>query len=87
MGEGSRQILGPGGTFPKIELFADPHPITPEEWTGLINGTRALVYFGEVRYVDAFGKQRVTRYRRFIGGEMEVRGRGLSEHSEGNSYT
>lgn len=87
LGMGSREIIGPGGTRRKIELFAQPHPITPQEWAGLTNGTQALVFFGEVRYVDAFNKKRITRYRYFCGGEMGVRGLELSAHLEGNSYT
>jgi hypothetical protein len=88
LGTGTREIIGPGGTRRKHELFAgQPHPITPQEWAGLTNGTHALVFFGEVRYVDAFNETRITRYRLFCGGEMWVRGLELSAHSEGNSYT
>jgi hypothetical protein len=85
MGVGSREIVGPGGTRQKHELFAQA--ITPQEWTGLTNGTLALVFFGEVRYLDAFEKKRITQYRYFTGGEMGIRGRELSSHHEGNSYT
>jgi hypothetical protein len=84
---GSREIIGPGGARRKIELFEQPRAITPQEWAGLTSGTQALVFFGEVRYVDAFNKNRITRYRYFCGGEMGVRGLELSAHFEGNSYT
>jgi hypothetical protein len=84
---GSREIIGPGGTRRKVELFEQPHAISPVEWAGLTGGTQALVFFGEVRYVDAFNSDRITRYRYFCGGEMGVRGSELSAHFEGNSYT
>ncbi len=87
LGIGSREIIGPGGTRRKIEPFAQPHAIIPQEWAGLTSGTQALVFFGEVRYADAFNENRITRYRLFCGGEMGVRGLELSTHFEGNSYT
>ena len=87
LGTGSREIVGPGGTRRKIELFAQPHAITPQEWAGPTSGTQALVFFGEVRYVDAFNENRITRYRLFCGGEMGIRGLELSAHFEGNSYS
>jgi hypothetical protein len=86
-GGGTSEIIGPGGTRRKQELFAQHHPLTAQEWAGLSNGTLALVFFGEIRYVDAFDQDRVTRYRVFCGGEMGVRGFELSAHDEGNSYT
>jgi hypothetical protein len=86
-GGGTSEIIGPGGTRLKQELFAQPHPLTAQEWAGLNNGTFALVFFGEIRYVDAFDQDRVTRYRVFCGGEMGVRGFQLSAHDEGTSYT
>ena len=87
-GGGTSEIIGPGGTRQKHELFFGPfRPLTAQEWAGLNNGTLALVFFGEIRYVDAFDKDRVTRYRVFCGGEMGVRGFELSAHDEGNSYT
>jgi hypothetical protein len=87
LGTGSREIIGPGGTRLKQEFFEQHHPITPQEWNDLTNGTLALVFFGEIRYVDAFDKNRVTRYRVFCGGEMGLRGFQLSTHDEGNTYT
>jgi hypothetical protein len=83
----SRQIIGPGGIREKYEMFAQPHVVSAEEYNGLRSGTLALVFFGEVRYLDAFGENRITRYRFFTGGGMGLRGISLSEHDGGNSYT
>ena len=58
---GTSEIIGPGGTRRKQELFAQYHPITAQELTDLNNGTLALVFFGEIKYVDAFDENRVTR--------------------------
>jgi hypothetical protein len=87
-GGGTSEIIGPGGTRHKQELFSGQfRPLTAQEFADLKNGTVALVFFGEIRYVDAFDQNRVTRYRVFCGGEMGVRGLELSAHDEGNSYT
>jgi hypothetical protein len=82
----SKQIIGPGGIRTKYDLFVEPHIITGEEYQGLTNERLAIFFFGEVRYLDAFGKRRVTRYRFFSGGQMGLRGTTLGEHDGGNSY-
>jgi hypothetical protein len=70
-GGGTSEIIGPNGTRQKHELFPGPfRPLTAQERADLDNGTVALVFFGEIRYVDAFDKDRVTRYRVFCGGEI-----------------
>lgn len=79
--------IGPGGIREKYEMFTQPHLVSAEEYNGLRSGALALVFFGEVRYLDAFGENRITRYRFFTGGGMGLRGISLGEDDDGNSYT
>jgi hypothetical protein len=43
-------------------LFA-PNPLTPQEISELRAGKSAVYVYGEIRYRDAFHKDRVTKYR------------------------
>jgi len=56
----SRAIISPGGTNQKpITAVA----LTADQLTTLGAGTHAIYVYGEIRYRDAFGKDRWTRYR------------------------
>ena len=54
-------VLGPGIVATKY-LFL-PTPLTPLEISDLRAGNAAIYVYGEIRYKDAFGKRRFTKYR------------------------
>ncbi len=66
-------ILGPGMIATKL-LELNP-PLTPAQITDLRNGTGAVYVYGEITYVDAFGENRLTKYRVMyhrVGGAIGV---------------
>lgn len=86
----SSSTLGSGQDTHKISLFSrlgsiQPANLSDVEYQGLLSGSLALVAHGEVRYLDAFGKQRWTRYRTFVGGFYSIQGPGMGTHAEGNA--
>jgi hypothetical protein len=60
-------VIGPQGTF-HIENSPDA-PITVGEREAVIEGRCALFVYGELFYVDAFGKERHTRFCHLYTGE------------------
>jgi hypothetical protein len=59
--------LGPGEV-----MWFTPHGdrlLTAEESKAITHGTAAIYVFGEIRYVDAFEKQRHTTFRTIARGE------------------
>ncbi len=59
--------LGPGEV-----MWFTPHGdrlLTAEESEAITQGTAAIYVFGEIRYVDAFGKRRHTTFRAIARGE------------------
>jgi hypothetical protein len=50
-------------------------------------GGKAIYAYGEILYRDAFGYDRVTKYRYFAGGATGVRGGSMAAHEEGNHAT
>jgi hypothetical protein len=62
-------------------------PLTAEDFAGLKSGKRAIFVYGEITYLDVFGKRRFTRYRYFTGGATGVRGVRLNGHEDGNEAT
>jgi hypothetical protein len=59
--------LGPGET-----MWFTPHGdhlLTNEQSEAITQGTAAIYVFGEIRYVDAFKKQRRTRFRAIARGD------------------
>ena len=40
--------------------------------TAVITGNQAIVVYGEIRYRDAFDRDRFVRYRRFTGGPIGI---------------
>jgi hypothetical protein len=78
----SRASYGPNGCTSKVDII--DAPLTPEDIQALLNGTRAIVVHGEVRYRDSFGRRRRMRYRYFTGGLIGIRGITLAPHQRGN---
>jgi hypothetical protein len=77
-------VLGPDMVATK--LLEHPGPLTPAQINDLRNGTGAIYVYGDITYVDAFGKKQFTRYRsmhHIMGGAIGV-STNLSFHDEGN---
>jgi hypothetical protein len=80
----SRNVIGPGSDSTQIvpERGAQPIPdvfskdVGTEKWT--------IYVYGEIRYRDAFGKHRYTKYRLIYGGPEGGRGNILCPDVEGN---
>jgi len=53
-------VLGPGQVASKL-LESNPR-LTPAQTNDLRNSTAAVYVYGEITYVDAFGKSHLTRY-------------------------
>lgn len=85
----SSEILGPGGVRDQSYTAPDGRPVlTNEDITGLMNGSLAIFVYGEMHYKDAFGKDRITKYRYFTGGPMNLAGgMTLTAHYDGNEAT
>lgn len=78
-------ILPPGG---HEEMVCRRDPPIPGEALNLIGTVKGTVYiYGEIRYRDAFGEDRVTKYRLLYGGPTPNRGGFLKPDSEGNEAT
>jgi hypothetical protein len=60
-------VLAPQGTKLKNmhELCDKRGPVDAADRAAVKAGTKALFALGEIRYKDAFGKSRITRYRRY----------------------
>lgn len=54
-------ILGPDSTGTANRWLG--RPITPQEETGILNGTYAIYAYGRVEYIDAFKQPRWSNYR------------------------
>jgi hypothetical protein len=67
----SKSLLAPGEK-PHAMVFR--HPVMTEQQMSIL-GTSQLTMFvyGDIRYRDAFGKQRITRYRLMYGGVEPMR--------------
>ncbi len=63
-------------------------PIVGECHFSKIGTSLVTIYvYGEVRYVDAFGKERLTTYRLMHGGPDRANPGALSTCAEGNDAT
>jgi uncharacterized protein (UPF0333 family) len=78
----SKSSLPPG--TPTKWFHLAPRPLIPEETAALRDGTMTLWVYGEIRYRDAFGIDRFTRYRFQIGGGVGIQGVNLAVCEEGN---
>jgi len=79
--------IGPTGQF---VLFGELNrPLTPTEHAGLIDGTKRIYVFGEIRYRDAFTiwrgrrQNRYTKFR-YMVAVVDGHPRGLMACPEGN---
>jgi hypothetical protein len=79
--------LGPGHHHIAITSTSLGRSFTVEERSSLATGEYAIHVFGEVRYRDAFGNRRYTKYRYITGGPASVRGGQLASYGEGNKAT
>ena len=57
---GARAVLLPGGT---MEQFLESEIFTYDEGVGIRENLMTLFAYGEIRYIDFFGAERVTTYR------------------------
>ena len=78
----TRETLGPGNTT--ISSTSAGRLLMDDEKKGIIEGVGAIYVYGEIRYRDAFGKRRWTRYRFMMGGPVGIRGGQLAGCEEGN---
>jgi len=78
----SKTTAGPNIEITKSHIFT--RSLTHTEYNALSGGTHALVAHGEIRYKDAFGKSRWTKYRYFVGGPFGIQGFATGQHAEGN---
>ena len=60
-------------------------PLTPEHKATIRNGTHALFAYGEIRYNDAFGKQRTSNYRLMYGDGPPLANDQFTICEEGNT--
>lgn len=78
----AESILPPTGTH--IMVLSRPLPI-PAHALPMIGTPEGTIYvYGEIRYRDAFGAERYTRYRLIYGGEEGLRGGLLKPDTQGN---
>jgi hypothetical protein len=81
----TKTAIGPGKHTNKYEVFTDDSRVLKApEGQQLWDGKLAVVVHGEIRYRDAFGKRRWTKYRLFTGGAIGIRGNDLAHHEVGN---
>lgn len=78
----SRNDLPPSGILTKT--LKGGRALTPDERARIGNGTLALYVYGEIRYRDAFGRNRSTKYRMIRGGNVGVRATTMTTTEEGN---
>jgi len=81
-GPTSRSDVPPSGIL--IKTLAGKRPLTLDERARITNGTAALYVYGEIRYRDAFGQDRWTRYRLMRGGNVGVSPTTMTTTEEGN---
>lgn len=78
-------IIPPGGS---TDIDMPKEPPVPEESVHLLGTSEGTIYvYGKLMYVDAFGKERTTKYRLIYGGrEKPTEGR-MGPDIEGNEAT
>jgi hypothetical protein len=83
----SKSDLGPT-QFEQAGQSLKRPPLTSEERRALANGQGVIFVYGEIRYVDAFGQNRWTKFRFMMGGPVGVRPGGpMVACEEGNDAT
>jgi len=78
----SHSIIPPGG---HAFMLIPKKPSVPAQSVHLLGTPEGTIYiYGEIRYKDAFGVERLTKYRFMYGGPEGVHGAYLKPHTEGN---
>jgi hypothetical protein len=72
----SRRVVGPGGTF-KINPVWE-QTLTAQHMQMLENGTAAVFIWGEITYVDIFGRSHKTGINSYFGGDTGLRADGFT---------
>jgi hypothetical protein len=72
----SRRVVGPGGSFKIAPVWNET--ITAQHMQMLENGTAAVFIWGEVTYVDVFGRSRKTGINGYFGGDTGLRSDGFT---------
>jgi hypothetical protein len=79
----SRRSVGPGASFTINHAWNET--LTEQHMQMLGSGTAAVFVWGEMTYVDMFGKKRTTSFRSYYGGDTGLRpGGATTTASEGN---
>jgi hypothetical protein len=77
----SKGPIPPGGTF--VSVIKAP-AFTADDMAALGDGIKAVYAFGEIRYTDAFGTGRSTKFRFLFGGDVGVAAGPLATTADGN---
>ena len=78
----SRSIIPPGG---HAFMVIPKDPPVCERAVHLLGTPEGTIYiYGEIRYRDAFGVERFTKYRLMYGGPEGIHSEHLKPHTEGN---
>jgi hypothetical protein len=59
-------------------------PLNGAEKQAIVARSKAIYLYGEIFYIDAFGAERWTKYRKFINGDVGVSGAAPSNAEGGN---
>ncbi len=78
----SKASMGPSSN--RAIFWVSGVVLSTEVLGDLRSGKKAIFVFGEIRYRDAFGNDRFTRYRFYTGGPLGVMGPSLAAHTDGN---
>jgi hypothetical protein len=82
----SKSDLGPGQSEESITSAG--RTLSAAQRQAIGQGTGAIFVYGEIRYVDGFGRRQWTKYRFMMGGPVGVRPSGqLVATEEGNEAT
>jgi hypothetical protein len=80
----SRGISGPGDIGTTGGDLNTPIPFTDAQRNAIRSGLSVLYVYGEIRYRDAFGKERWTKYRLVYGPAVGITGDFLGPDEAGN---
>jgi hypothetical protein len=84
----SKSDLGPTLAETSTTDWKEKKRLTQVEKAALAEGKTIIFVYGEIRYVDAFGRPQWTKYRYMMGGPVGVRSGGrLAPCEEGNNAT
>lgn len=72
---------------PTNQFISAPRPLKDGEREALIDGSKTLWVYGEMRYRDTFNVERITEYRFQVGGKAGLSGIRMAISPEGNRET